>query len=111
MFPSASAVLTHAGHGTVIRALASGVPLICIPIGRDQPGNAARVVYRKAGLRLKQNANATDIRKAIEKIINDNSYRENAQRLGKIIEQDAQNATGIRELEEVATRITAVSKT
>lgn len=110
VFPSASAVLTHAGHGTVIRALASGVPLICIPIGRDQPGNAARVVYRKAGLRLKQNANATDIRKAIEKIINDNSYRENAQRLGKIIEQDAQNATGIRELEEVAKGIATISK-
>ena len=68
------------------------------------------MVYRKAGLRLKQNANATDTRKAIEKIINDNSYRENAQRLGKIIEQDAQNATGIRELEEVANSIATISK-
>ncbi len=111
VLPFASAVITHAGHGTVIRALASGVPLICIPIGRDQPGNAARVVYHKVGLRLDHKATIKDIRGTIQKIIYDASYRENAQRLGKIIEEDAQNATGIQELEEVATNITAASKT
>ena len=51
VFPSAAAVVTHAGHGTVIRALAVGVPLLCLPMGRDQPGNAARTVARGAGLR------------------------------------------------------------
>jgi MGT family glycosyltransferase len=102
VFPVAAAVITQSGHGTVIRALASGVPLICIPIGRDQPGNAARVVYHKAGVRLKQSANVTDIRRAIEKIINDNAYRKSAQRLGKIIEQDAKKATGIQKLEQIA---------
>ena len=101
VFPSASMVITHAGHGTVIRALASGVPLVCIPIGRDQPGNAARVVYHKVGLRLNEKASVTDIRGAIQKIIHDTSYHENARRLGKIIEEDAQNATGIQELEQM----------
>jgi UDP:flavonoid glycosyltransferase YjiC (YdhE family) len=52
VFPHAAAVVTHAGHGTVIRALACGVPLLCMPMGRAQPGNAARVVARGAGLRL-----------------------------------------------------------
>ncbi len=42
--PSCSAVLTHGGHGTVIKALAAGVPLVVAPLGRDQPDNAARVV-------------------------------------------------------------------
>lgn len=102
VFPSASAVITHAGHGTVIRALASGVPLICIPIGRDQPANAARVVFHKAGLRLDHKASVTDIRGAIQKIIHDVSYHENARRLGKIILEDAQIMTGVQELEEVA---------
>lgn len=110
VFPSASVAITHAGHGTVIRALASSVPLICIPIGRDQPGNAARVVYHGVGLRLNQKVSVADIRRAIQKILHDASYRENARRLGKIIEEDAQNATGIQELEEVATGITTVSQ-
>jgi hypothetical protein len=41
---AAFVVITHALHGRVIRVPASGTPLICMPIGRDQPGNTARVV-------------------------------------------------------------------
>ena len=36
VLPGAAAAVTHAGHGTVLRALAQGVPLLCIPMGRDQ---------------------------------------------------------------------------
>ena len=43
VLPRADAVITHAGHGTVIKALANGVPLLCLPVGRDQPDTAARV--------------------------------------------------------------------
>jgi UDP:flavonoid glycosyltransferase YjiC (YdhE family) len=39
----AAAVVTHGGHGTVAKALAAGVPLLVLPIGRDQGDNAARV--------------------------------------------------------------------
>ena len=52
VLPSCSAVLTHGGHGTVIKALTAGVPLVVAPLGRDQPDNAARVVHAGAGLRL-----------------------------------------------------------
>ena len=38
-----SLVITHAGHGTVMAAVSAGVPLVCVPIGRDQPAVAARV--------------------------------------------------------------------
>jgi MGT family glycosyltransferase len=36
VLPEAAAVVTHAGHGTVLKALAAGVPLVCVPMGRDQ---------------------------------------------------------------------------
>jgi MGT family glycosyltransferase len=52
----ASAVVTHAGHGTVIKALAAGVPVVALPLGRDQLDNAARVAHHGAGLRLKPKA-------------------------------------------------------
>jgi MGT family glycosyltransferase len=49
VLPHCSAVITHGGHGTVMKALIAGVPLILVPLGRDQPDNAARVVYAGAG--------------------------------------------------------------
>lgn len=52
LFPHASAIITHAGHGTVMRALAHGLPLICIPMGRDQGDNAAKVQMKELGFRL-----------------------------------------------------------
>lgn len=48
----AALVITHGGHGTVIRALTHGAPVICLPMGRDQNDNAARVDWHGAGLRL-----------------------------------------------------------
>jgi UDP:flavonoid glycosyltransferase YjiC (YdhE family) len=44
VLPYCSAVVTHGGHGTVLKALAAGVPLVIAPLGRDQPDNAARVI-------------------------------------------------------------------
>ena len=48
----ASVAVTHCGHGTVMKALTHGVPMVCIPMGRDQNDTAARVVHHGAGVRL-----------------------------------------------------------
>lgn len=40
---SAAVMVTHAGLGSIAAALTAGVPLVCTPIGRDQPLNARRV--------------------------------------------------------------------
>ena len=54
----AKVIVTHAGHGTVLKALAAGVPVVAMPLGRDQLDNAARVVHHGAGLRLKPTGEA-----------------------------------------------------
>ena len=41
--PDADLVISHGGSGTVIGALAYGVPQIVLPMGGDQPHNARRV--------------------------------------------------------------------
>ena len=43
VLPHAAAVVSQFGLGTVMKALAHGVPLVCIPLVGDQPENAARV--------------------------------------------------------------------
>ena len=52
VMPQAAFVVTHGGHGTVMRGLLSRVPLLVIPHGRDQNDNAVRVTFRGAGLSL-----------------------------------------------------------
>jgi MGT family glycosyltransferase len=54
VLPHCSAVITHGGHGTVMKALIAGVPLVLVPLGRDQPDNAGRVVHAGAGIRLRK---------------------------------------------------------
>ncbi len=38
----AAVLVSHAGHGAVLKALWHGVPMVLVPWGRDQPGVAAR---------------------------------------------------------------------
>ncbi|MGH2857342.1 MAG: glycosyltransferase [Solirubrobacteraceae bacterium] len=45
-------VVCHAGHGTLVRALASSTPVVAVPHVGDMAENAARVAWAGAGLRL-----------------------------------------------------------
>lgn len=101
VFPEASAVISHGGHGTVMRALAHGVPVLCLPMGRDQDDNAARVVANGAGLRLKRSAKPERIAAAVQRLIDEPGFRENARRLCRIIEADATAGRAVEELENV----------
>jgi MGT family glycosyltransferase len=93
--------VTHAGHGIVMKALAADVPMLCMPMGRDQNDNAARVVAHGAGLRLKPGAPARAIGRAVGRLLDEPSFRERAARLGAEIRAAAQNDTAVDELEEL----------
>jgi UDP:flavonoid glycosyltransferase YjiC (YdhE family) len=45
-------VICHAGHGTLVRALASGCRVVAVPHVGDMAENAARVDWAGAGVRL-----------------------------------------------------------
>jgi len=102
LFPEAAVVVTHAGMGTVTRALAAGVPLVCIPMGRDQHDVAARVVYPGAGLRLRTSAKPDAIGSAVERVLREPSFRAAAGRIGASITADAAAQRGLTELEALA---------
>src|SRR6266545_2165701 len=93
LLPDAAAVVTHAGHGTVIRSLAAGAPLLCMPMGRDQNDNAARVVARGAGLRLSPKSSIKSIRNGVLEILESPRYREKAREMVKMIAKDASNSS------------------
>lgn len=52
VMPQADLVVCHGGHGTVVRALAEGVPVLACPAIGDMTENGARVAWVGAGLML-----------------------------------------------------------
>lgn len=50
--PDSALVVCHGGHGTMVRALASGVPVVAVPAAGDMGENAARLDWSGAGIRL-----------------------------------------------------------
>lgn len=47
-----AAVVSHAGSGTVLGAIAARLPQVCIPVGADQHVNAAQVAAAGAGIAI-----------------------------------------------------------
>jgi MGT family glycosyltransferase len=100
VLPHAGAVVTHAGHGTVIKALAHGVPVLCMPVGRDQPDTAARVVASGAGLRLRPGAGSRAIARALGTVLGDPSFRAAAGRMAEAIAADRKRDLAVAEIED-----------
>ena len=98
----ASAVVTHAGHGTVMKALAHGVPMVCLPMGRDQNDVAQRVAVAGAGIRLKPSASVGKIAAAVTSVLDDAGYRAGAMRLQEAIAEDLETDRAVEELEALA---------
>lgn len=106
VFPKAELVITHAGHGTVMRALSADVPLLCLPMGRDQNDNAAKVKFHEAGLSLKKTASVANIRNKVQRMLDVDTFADGASRLGTQIRKDAASNQLVEELEELAYRHT-----
>lgn len=100
----ASAVVTHCGHGTTIKALAAGVPLVCMPMGRDQLDVAARVVDRGAGVRLDPSAEPGEIGTALRAVLEQPDYRRAAARIATVIAEETAKDQAVEEIEAVAAR-------
>jgi MGT family glycosyltransferase len=80
--PRCDAVVCHAGHGTVARALASGTPIVGCPAAGDMAENAARVAWAGAGISLPRRlVTARGLRLAVRKLLSDESYAERARDL------------------------------
>ena len=92
LMPELAAMVTHAGHGSAIRPVLAGVPLLCLPMGRDQPDNAARIAARGAGLRLDPSASPEEIGAALTRLIEEPAFRDAARRWGAAIRAEGEAA-------------------
>lgn len=97
----ADLVITHAGS-TAVSCLSSGVPMVAIPITTDQPGMAARVARAGAGEVVPlAKLNASKLQLAIEKVLTEPSYRNNAKKLSDAIDR----AGGVKYAADIVDRV------
>jgi MGT family glycosyltransferase len=77
--PFCDAIVCHAGHGTLVRALSLGVPVIACPVAGDMNENAARLAWAGAGVRLPRRfISPRPLRRAVEQALDEPSIRERA---------------------------------
>jgi MGT family glycosyltransferase len=97
----ASVVVSHAGHGTTMKTLSAGVPLVCLPMGRDQDITAERVVHLGAGIQLPRSASSTEIAQAITEVMDNPEFRTNALRMATTIAEEHKPDDVVVELESL----------
>jgi MGT family glycosyltransferase len=82
VLPHVDLVVSHAGSGSVLGALAFGRPMVLAPMGADQPLNAERCAALGVGRVLDAvRATPADVRDAVGAVLEDPSCRAAASRL------------------------------
>lgn len=103
--PLCDAVVCHAGHGTVARSLASGVPVVACAHAGDQAENAARVRWAGVGVSVPRRfVGPTGLRLAVGRILGEPGYRRRAEELRRWAAENDGAATAANAVEELAER-------
>ncbi|HEY3758484.1 MAG TPA: nucleotide disphospho-sugar-binding domain-containing protein [Solirubrobacteraceae bacterium] len=80
--PQCDVVVCHAGHGTLVRALASGCAVVACPAAGDMNENAARIEWAGAGVRVPSRFIAPrPLRLAVERALADRAIALRAREL------------------------------
>jgi UDP:flavonoid glycosyltransferase YjiC (YdhE family) len=82
VLPRCDLVVSHGGSGSVMGALAHGLPSVLMPLGADQPYNIRRCVELGVGLELEPvTVTPDEIRVTVEDMLADDRYRRAAERM------------------------------
>jgi UDP:flavonoid glycosyltransferase YjiC (YdhE family) len=88
--PYVDLVVCHGGHGTLMRPILYGVPVLCLPMGRDHPDNGRRLVEHGAGLVSSRRSPVLLIRHKAQRLLRDFRFRHAAQQLGRRVADTAE---------------------
>ncbi|XP_073493323.1 UDP-glucuronosyltransferase 2A2-like isoform X3 [Phyllobates terribilis] len=83
--PKTKAFITHGGTNGIYEAIYHGVPMVGIPLFADQPDNIIHMKSKGMAVMLDINKmQSQDLVDAVNTVINDPSYKENAMRISQI---------------------------
>ncbi len=103
VMPHAAAMVSHGGFGTTLLGLASGVPMVVVPLFADQPHNARPVEAIGAGIVLGgAPAAISGLGGALRRVLDNPSYRGAARRVADEIAQLPPTSASVPFLEQLA---------
>jgi UDP:flavonoid glycosyltransferase YjiC (YdhE family) len=102
LLPGCSAVVTHGGLGTTLRALAHGVPLLLLPLGRDQGFNAERATRLGVATQISATATPPEIRAALQSLLDDARIASTAARTAQRMVAAAPDRVATEAFERIA---------
>ena len=81
LLPRCSALVTTGGAGTTMAGLRAGLPLVLVPTSWDKPEIALRMVEAGVAVRVPpRRCTPQALRAAVDEVLGDPRYRENARR-------------------------------
>ena len=86
LMPLCDAVVSHGGSGTVVAALACGLPQVLLPLSADQFENAQRVAALGAGIIADDAHSSEAIGAALDTVLSEPGFRQSARRMKEEIE-------------------------
>jgi UDP:flavonoid glycosyltransferase YjiC (YdhE family) len=102
--PRCAVVVCHAGHGTLARALASGVPVVACPHAGDMAENSARIRWAGLGVSLPRRfQTARGVRLAVRRLLADPGYARRAREVAEWSRTHDGAAIAADAVEELAT--------
>jgi UDP:flavonoid glycosyltransferase YjiC (YdhE family) len=103
LLPACDVVASHGGSGTVLAALALGIPQLCLPQAADQFLNAAAVARAGAGLAIAPGeVDAAGVGHAVRRLLDDSEFRVQARRIADEIASMPSPAAVVSVLETLA---------
>ncbi len=100
LLQKADAFITHCGMNSASEALYFGIPLIMLPQTSEQGAVAERTKQLGAGLMLPK-TNESAIRSAVETVLTDPGYRENAKKIAENFRRCSGAAGAANKIEQV----------
>lgn len=105
---SARLLIGHGGHGTTMRALAAGVPVLVVPMTRHADHHLVAAAVERAGLggQVEKDAEPVELRAAIMRVLESSAMAAHARRTG----QRLRAASGMRLAADVLERLPSTSR-
>lgn len=98
-------MITHGGLGSVKECLYLGVPMVVLPLERDQPDNAERVQHHRLGRRLDPEAcSGTELAAAVREVLADPGVAAAVSRMSTVFRQREEERIGAQVIEEMLVR-------
>ncbi len=111
LLPRVNAFITHGGMNSINEGLYYGVPLVVVPQQMEQTMNARQAARKGAAIVLGDRppygrTSATELRRALDEVLANDSYRQNAKRIG----QSFRDAGGYEKAADVVTAVLHATK-